>query len=129
MNLRRGFPGWCSAWRSHWGGTRYCWRWWRRGRRRFSDASQKRRSMRTTLLRSVAKQPKQPSHREREHLFRVEDLVVALEQPGDCRTLQLHLGGADADGAVRDHAVALDARLGHLHPLDAGRRHRVEVDG
>src|SRR5262249_41848497 len=39
------------------------------------------------------------------HFFRVQDLVVSLEQLGDCGLMNLHLGVADAQCTVRGNAV------------------------
>ena len=44
-------------------------------------------------------------------LLGVEDLVVALEQPGDGGLVNLHLGVAHADSPVADQAVAFLADL------------------
>ena len=59
----------------------------------------------------------------------VEHGVVALEQPGDARLVDLHLQAADAERAERRDAVARRAVVGHLDALDAERRDGVEVGG
>jgi hypothetical protein len=48
---------------------------------------------------------------------RVEQSVVGLEEFGEGRLVDLHLGAPDADGAVADDAVSLDRLVGRLDAL------------
>ena len=58
-------------------------------------------------------------------LLRVHDLIIALEQPGDRRLVDLHFGIADLEGAITDNSVALGSLVKGLNSFDAERRHRV----
>src|SRR5512140_1506369 len=60
--------------------------------------------------------------------FRIENEVVAREQPPDALLVQLHLEISDAERAERDRAFARGAVLVHLDTFDAERGHGVEID-
>src|SRR5206468_2352093 len=62
-------------------------------------------------------------------LLGVEHLVVALEQAGDGRPVDLHLGAAHAEGAVTEDALVLGAAVEHPDALDAQWLDGVQVDG
>jgi hypothetical protein len=62
------------------------------------------------------------------NLFRVHDLIIALEQPGDRRFVNFHLGVADADGAITDDPVAFSTLVHRINPFDAERWNSVQVD-
>jgi photosystem II stability/assembly factor-like uncharacterized protein len=61
-------------------------------------------------------------------LFRVHDLIIALEQPGERRFVNFHLAIADADGAIADNPFAFYSLVRDLNAFDAGGWDRVQVD-
>src|SRR5688572_32002865 len=57
----------------------------------------------------------------------IQDEVIALEQTGDARLVDLHLEVADAERPEHGRAVAFHGVVGDLDAFDAERRHGVEV--
>src|SRR5258708_26550200 len=83
-----------------------------------------RRAYASTLAVRTRLQPQ----RQIVNLFRVENLIVPLEQLGDGGAVDFHLGAADADGSVANGIVARHGLVEHLDAFDADGRHGVEVN-
>ena len=63
------------------------------------------------------------------NLFGIEHQIIRREQLSDRSLVDLHLGRANADGAVADLAVALLGSVGYLDASQPHRRNRAQVDG
>src|SRR5262245_492429 len=61
--------------------------------------------------------------------LRVENEVVALEQTGDARLVDLHFETTDTERPEHRDAMTVGAVVGDVDALDPQRRNRVDVNG